>query len=361
MISVVFYFMVFERNGEESIIRQQFLPTGKLPHPLLRKMLEQYTTQPKDVIVGASIGEDAAVIDFNDHYLLAKTDPITFTTEEIGYYAIHINANDIACMGGRPRWFLATILLPEGKTTETLISDIFSQLSEACGSLDIAFCGGHTEITSGVDRPVVVGHMLGDAPKNRLLKSSDAQIGDDIIMTKGIAIEATSIIAREKSEELAEIFSRNLVQQCKNYLRDPGISVLREAQIAMEFEDVHAMHDPTEGGLAAGLNELARAANMGIRIDLDMIDILPECKLLCDVYQLDPLGIIASGALLIACKPAISHQLLEKLEQSGINSCKIGKMMPLEYGMKAVSYDGETGDLPYFPQDEIVKLFRKEN
>lgn len=338
-------------------------PVGKLPHTYLESLLERYTTMTPDVIVGARIGEDAAVIDIGEKYLLAKTDPITFATEEIGYYAININANDIACMGGIPRWFLASLLLPEGRSTEVMIENIFHQLSASCKTMDIAFCGGHTEITSGIDRPIVVGQMLGDVAKDKLVKTGNAIVGDDILLTKGIAIEAISIIAREKANELTELFSPQLVEQSKSYLYNPGISVLRDAQLAVQFEGLHAMHDPTEGGLAGGLFELARAASAGIQIEMDMIDILPECKLFCDVFNLEPLGMIASGSLLITCDPSVSHMLLEKFEDNDISACKIGKMMPADYGLKLITYRGEEQDMPYFQQDEIAKIFdvdRKE-
>lgn len=335
----------------------KFLPTGKLPHDFLISMLEKYTMKPDNVIVGSKIGEDAAVIDIGEKYLLAKTDPITFVTDEIGYYTININANDIACKGGIPRWFLATVLLPEHKTTKKMVDSIFSQLHRSCRDLNIALCGGHTEITYGLDRPIVIGLMLGEVEKNKLVDMRKVSPGDDILLTKGIAIEATSIIAREKEAELAEMFSSELVEQSKNYLYDPGISVLREAQIANDFDDIHAMHDPTEGGIAAGLFEIAKAANVGLKIEYDMIDILPECKLLCDVYELDPLGIIASGALLIVCDASVSQKLMETFEKNDINTCRIGKIMPQNYGMKMLLPDGDTTDLPYFAQDEITKFF----
>ncbi len=336
---------------------KKFLPAGKLPHDLLISMLEKYTMKPDDVIVGSQIGEDAAVIDIGEKYLLAKTDPITFVTDEIGYYTININANDIACKGGIPRWFLATVLLPENKTTKKMVDTIFSQLHSSCENLNIAFCGGHTEITHGLDRPIVIGQMLGEVKKNKLVDISKVTPGDNILLTKGVAIEATSIIAREKETELAEMFSSELVEQSKNYLYDPGISVLREAHIANEFNDIHAMHDPTEGGIAVGLFEIAKAAKVGLKIEYDMIDILPECKLLCDVYQLDPLGIIASGALLIVCDASVSQQLMDAFEKNDINTCRIGKIMPQNYGMKIILPDGDARELPYFPQDEITKIF----
>ncbi|MBD3290988.1 hydrogenase expression/formation protein [candidate division KSB1 bacterium] len=336
---------------------KKFLPTGKLPHEILVPLLEKYTMKPEDVIVGAKIGEDATVIDVGEKYLLAKTDPITFVTDEIGYYTININANDIACKGGLPKWFLATLLLPENNTTRKMVDAIFSQLHKSCEKLNIAFCGGHTEITYGLQRPIIIGMMLGEVEKDKFVDTVKVGAGDDILLTKGIAIEATSIIAREREAELTEMFSSELVQQSKNYLYDPGISVLHEAQIATGFDDIHAMHDPTEGGIAAGLFEIAKAANVGLKIEYDMIDILAECKLLCDVYELDPLGIIASGALLIVCNASVSQGLMEAFEKEEINACRIGKIMPRNYGMKIISPDGEATELPYFAQDEITKFF----
>lgn len=337
------------------------LPTGKLPHEFLIQLLDNYTTKINNVIVGAKLGEDATVIDIGDKYMLAKTDPITFVTEEIGYYVININANDIACMGGIPRWFLATILLPEHKTTNKMVEDIFSQIHAACAELNIAFCGGHTEVTYGIDRPIVIGQMLGETEKDKLVTSSKVQVGDDILLTKGIAIEATSIISRERAQDLTMEFSQDLVDRCRNFLYDPGISVLKEAKIATEFDQIHAMHDPTEGGLATGLHELAKAAGVGLKIEYDLIEILPEFKLLCDIYELDPLGIIASGALLVICDPAVSPELLAKYEESGINASKIGKIEPVEHGLTMISNEGEEVDLPCFPQDEIVKFFNEQN
>jgi len=186
---------------------KEILPPGKLPSDLLEKLLTQYTIRDESVVVGPGIGRDAAVISLGEIFLVAKTDPITFVAPDIGYYAVNINANDIACLGGTPKWFLATILLPEEKTTIELAESIFQQLNTACQQARIVLCGGHTEITTRLDRPIVVGQMLGTVSKERLVRPGGIQVGDDILLTKGVAIEATSIIAREKFEEIAGFFS----------------------------------------------------------------------------------------------------------------------------------------------------------
>lgn len=333
----------------------EYLPTGKLNLELLSNVIEKYCSLNDRVVVGAKVGEDAAVIDFGDKYLIAKTDPITFVTEQIGLYAIHINANDIACMGGVPKWFLANLILPENQTTRTLVDEIFNQLSKACTKLKVAFCGGHTEITSGINRPIVIGCMLGEVDKNNLITSSGAKINDHIILTKGIAIEAVSIIAREREAELIETYSEEFIERCKNFVNEPGISILPEVQIAQRIGGVHSLHDPTEGGLAMGLWEVALAANVGMMIEFDKIRILPEAKLLCEQYNLDPLGVIASGALLMSVNKASSSNIVEALKKEGIEAEVIGKIVEAAKGVKLLLND-QSYDLPKFARDEILKM-----
>lgn len=333
-----------------------FLPVGKLEMNYLRQLLARYAQVNERVVVGAEVGEDATVIDFGDRYLVAKTDPITFATEEIGWYAVNINANDVATTGAIPRWFLATILLPAGSTDRALVEGIFSQLSNACRQLGVSFCGGHTEITYGLDRPIVVGQMLGEVEPDRLVTTAGAQVGDDVILTKGIAVEATAIIAQEKAEELAGKYSADFIDRCRGFLHQPGISVVREAQIATAQARVHAMHDPTEGGLAMGLWELAQAADVGLLVHEERIEVLPETSRLCADYGLDPLGIIASGSLIIVLSPEDTTRVVEKLAEAGIAAVAIGEVVAKEEGLKLMA-GGVARDLPYFERDEIARLF----
>jgi hydrogenase maturation factor len=330
-------------------------PPGKLPVGILETLIRKYTSSLHGVVVGASIGEDAAAIDFGEKYLLVKTDPITFVAEDIGTYAIFVNSNDIAAMGGRPLWFLATVLLPEHRATPELVERIFEQLSSACRRIDVAFCGGHTEITVGIDRPIVIGTMLGEVEKDRLITTGGARPGDDILLTKAIAIEGTSILARERGEELAGLFGKEFPRRCGNLAEKPGISVLGEARIAMREGRVHSMHDPTEGGLANALHEVAAAANVGLVVDMDRIPILEECRILCRHYGLDPLGLIASGSLLIMVEPSDSGKMTRSLEEAGIPAAIIGRITGKEQGVKSRS-EGRIKDLPRFDRDEITKV-----
>ncbi len=331
------------------------LPVGKLSPKILESLFNGYAIKDPSVIVGPKIGEDSAVIDVGEYYLVAKTDPITFTTDEIGWYLVCVAGNDIAVMGATPRWLLVTILLPEGKTTESLVENIFYQITTACEKFDITLCGGHTEITYNLDRPILVGQMLGLIEKDKLIKSSSARVGDDILLTKGIAIEGTSIIAREREKFLSERgYLSQYIARAKNYLKDPGISVIKDAIIASQSGGVHAMHDPTEGGLANGLHELAFCSNVGMMIKRDQINIFPECLDLCKEFNIDPLGLIASGSLIIIADPSSTNNIIKNLADIGISCSLIGKVVERE---KGICFEDDNGILPFFKTDEITKIF----
>ena len=331
------------------------LPLGKLKIDLLEQFLPEPDRDTR-VIVGPKIGEDAAVIDFGESYLVAKTDPITFATDEIGWYLICVNSNDIATMGAVPKWLLTTILLPENRTTEELVRRLMEQINTACEHFGITLCGGHTEITYGLDRPIVIGQMLGEVAKDKLIVSSGARAGDDLILTKGLGIEATSIIARERESDLLEKFSPTFLSRAKQYLTSPGISVLKEAQIAVGTGGVHAMHDPTEGGVATAIHELAHAANLGVVVWQDALLISAETEQLCQELDLNPLGIISSGALLIAADPTKSSEIVSAITERNIPCEIIGQLLPPESG-RWIEADSQRCPLPIFETDEITKVF----
>src|SRR5205814_1122353 len=186
-----------------------------------------------------------------------------------------------------------------------------------------------------LDRPIVVGHMLGEVEKDKLICTSGSQEGDVVILTKGIAIEGTSIIAREKAGELREFAGEEFVVRAQDFVYSPGISVVKDALAASAAtNDIHAMHDPTEGGLALALHELAYAANVGLLVEWEKLPIFPETQLLCDRYELDPIGLIASGALLITLKPADAANVLTSLKKEGIAGTIIGEVVGKNRGVK---------------------------
>ena len=328
---------------------------GKLNANLLDELVSSIKKKDPRVIVGPKVGEDAAVIDIGDKYLLSTTDPITFTSYKIGWYTVNVNANDIATMGGTPKWLLVSILLPENKTDSALVKEIFRDIENAADELGIDICGGHTEITKGLDRPIISGHMLGEVDKDKLVTNSRARVGDQIILTKGIAIEGMALLAREREKELSGKYGKMFVERVQSFLHDPGISVVAEAHLANQAANIRAMHDPTEGGLATGLYELTKASNTGVVIYEDKIHLLDETRILCSEYKLDPLGVIASGALLIVVGPDDRDAVLSKLVQNDITCSVIGKLTDKEDGLKIIA-DGEERELPFFEVDEIARV-----
>jgi thiamin-phosphate kinase len=321
----------------------------------LASLLDRYAHPAADVVLGPRIGEDAAVVEMADRYLVVSTDPITFATQEMGQYAVAVNANDVVTCGARPRWFLMTLLLPEqGSVTE--VEALFRQVDEACRALHVALIGGHTEVTPGLDRPLLIGTMIGEVAKDRLVVTSGAQVGDDLLLTKGIAVEGTAILAREREAFLkSQGHSDASIQRAQRYLDDPGIAVVKEALVAVETARVSAMHDPTEGGLSSGLYEMSEAAGVSLEVEETQIPILEETRLLCQEFHLNPLGLIASGALLITCRPRDTDRLLKAITAAGVSVWRIGRVVS---GVKGVVLTGPEGarPLPAFERDEIVKI-----
>ncbi len=198
--------------------------------------------------------------------------------------------------------------------------------------------------------------MLGEVEKDGLITTSGAMVGDDILLTKAIAIEGISIIARQNEKELNAVFGKDFVRRCREFIDSPGISILKEADIAKRYGNIHSMHDPTEGGLATGLLEIARAADVGLIVEEHRIPVLEECRRLCQHYGLDPFGLIASGTLLLTLAPGDTEPVLKALKGKGISVARIGKVLPKEEGLKMKKGD-QVAELPRFERDEITRIF----
>ncbi len=334
------------------------LKAGKFPPDLLARALGKNTIADPRVLLGPKIGEDATVLDMGDRLLVAASDPVTFATDSIGWYAVQVNANDIACTGGTPLWFLATILVPEG-FSPSAAEAVFDQMMDACRELGVSLVGGHSEVTPGIDRPIVVGTMLGEVEKDRLVSTGGAREGDSVVVTKGVAIEGSAVMAREKGGLLVELgVADETVEAASGFLASPGISVVSDARIALDSAQVHSLHDVTEGGLATGLREVAFASGLGVAVEQDSIPLLPECRDMCQALELDPLGLLSSGALLVTLPAGEVPGLLRALDGAGIAGYEIGQMLAAEEGMVMIGLDGET-PLPEFPRDELARLFSR--
>ena len=332
------------------------LHPGKLDPALLTELLGQNEIRDERVEIRPGIGRDICAIRQDGRYLVAKTDPITFATDRIGWYTVHVNANDVATAGAEPKWFLVTVLLPENDTDEKLVKDIWNDLRKALEGIDCELCGGHTEVTVGLDRPILVGNMLGEVPADRLVNKNNTRPGDRILMTKGVPVEGTAIMAIEKPERLREEFSEADVERGRRFLDYPGISVLKEAMAACKAGTIHAMHDPTEGGIATGLWELAKATGFGLRVRRERIKLLEPGTMFCRALGLDPLGTISSGTLLMCVPPEDAHSITLEIKKAGENCIDIGEMREAPEGVKLVQ-DGEEVDMPTYHQDEISRLF----
>jgi hydrogenase maturation factor len=330
------------------------LETGKLKCEFLEKILGKIEIADRRVTVGPGIGEDAAAIDMGDRYLIVKSDPITFVSDRIGWYVVNINANDIAAMGGTPRWFLVTMLLPERRTTIADIERIMQDLRSSCAELGVTIVGGHSEITHGLEHPILSGTMLGEAGKDELVKNGDIREGDLLYMTKAIAIEATSIMALAKREEVVGVFGEGFYRRCARFLEDPGISVVRDAMRARASARVSGMHDPTEGGILSGAYEMAKGSGVGLRLELGRVPVYEETSRLCAHFGISPYSSIASGSLLIAV-PAREREALEKAFAANPPLTLIGEFTGKGKKMYAVG-DGRAEELKPSGIDDITKL-----
>ncbi len=332
------------------------MQAGKISLEFLSMLLDSIEITDPRVVLGPKPGEDAALIDLNNRYLVTKMDPITFATDHIAWYLVNINANDLAVMGAKPRWLMASLLFPEGTTPES-ITKTFNELITACESLEISLVGGHTEITYGISRPIAVGAMFGEVKKKRVVLTSGAKPGDAILLTKGIAIEGSSILAREATDELKRKgIKPNILKRAEDFIFDPGISVLKEAILACDTVKLNCMHDPTEGGLVTGLHEIAKAAGVGMIVNADQIPVLPECKSICEALGIDPLGLVSSGALLATLSPLEASKLIEILADQDIPAYNIGRITLPEEGVKLIQ-GTISRDMPVFRRDELARYF----
>ena len=336
---------------------KEVLPVGKLPLEHLRSLLKHPSKHDPRLLIGPQIGEDAAVIDAGDRYLVVATDPVTFATAHIGRYAVHVNANDVAVLGARPLWFFVVILLPENRTTPELAETIMADVRSACEELDVAIGGGHTEITQGLERPILVGQMLGEVAPTCLVRKTRIAIGDQILLTRGVAIEGTAILAQEMNEQLRDRVNADLLARAARFLIEPSISVVNAALAAANVgEGVHAMHDPTEGGLATGLFEMVAPAGLGLRVIREHIPLFPETDAICSALTLDPLKLIASGALLIAVAPDKADSVQSAIKATGTQVAVIGEVRPSSEEITIVT-NGDIEPLTPASRDETARAF----
>ncbi len=328
------------------------MKVGKVSETILkRSIFKQIRTRRDEVLLGAGVGEDCAAMRLEPgEIFVISTDPITGTVKDVGTLAIQVTINDLASSGAEPVGVMLTVLLPEAVTEED-IKKMMAQVEEACAKARIQVMGGHTEVTRAVNQPVISVTGVGKAREERLVSTAGARVGQDILVTKWIGIEGTSIIAKEKEEELLGRFSRSFVDTAKNF--DRYVSVLPEAMLASDF-GISAMHDVTEGGIYGALWELAEASGIGLEIDLKAIPIRQETVEICEYFGLNPYYLISSGCMLMAGDRG--HDLVRELKKAGIPAAVIGKAV--EGKAKRVMNGEEEAFLERPRADELYKIYQ---
>jgi hydrogenase expression/formation protein HypE len=302
------------------------LPPGKIPIDILKDIVFKNLGAPRgEVTLGPAAGVDGAILDIGNKNAIVSMDPITGAVERIGWEALNVNANDVATFGVEPAFFFSCILLPENADSK-IVETISTQMHNAAKELGIAIVGGHCESTPGLANPIVVGCIMGLTEKGKYVTAAGAKAGDKLILTKSAGIEGTAILASDRQEQLEKIFNPEILESARGFYKQ--ISVVKDALTAYRSGGVHAMHDPTEGGILNGIHEMADAADLGVRIFEERITVEPETAKICRFYEIDPLQLISSGALLIAADPQVANKIIDSLCQVHIYAEVIGEFNP---------------------------------
>jgi hydrogenase expression/formation protein HypE len=348
-------FVVGRLPDLEAVVRLGLpLPPGKLPNDLLAGFLAGAAGADPALLVPPGVGEDVAAVDLTGaDVLVVHGDPITLGGEDVARAAVLVNVNDIATAGAEPRWLLATVLLPRGSTPSQALAQLRA-LAEAAAGAGVTLAGGHTEVTDAVTRPIISLTALGTLARAELKDKRSARTGDRVLLTKELAMEGTALLAQELGERLVAL-GMSVAELDACHAMQKRESILPEARVARGHTGVHALHDVTEGGLATALRELAASTGRGVLVHLDRIPVSPHTQRLCDLLGADPLGLIASGSLLICCDPAEAGGLVVALVAAGIPAADIGQLAEDGAGV-AAQERGRRVPWPDFATDEAARL-----
>jgi len=332
------------------------LRLGKLPDGELSRILAKYTNcDDQRVLLGPKLGEDAGIIDMSNrgnNCLAVCVDPIMVNIQNAPYFAVAININDIVTRGAVPKWASASVFFPEGSTLES-VERFFGQLYDAVKPYHISIVTGHTEVTSLVKNPGIVLTMFGEVDKDKIITTSGAKEGDSLILTGGAGIEGTAILAADLYASLKEKVNEGIIDRAKQFIYNPGICVAPAAYIAWKHRP-NSLHDPTEGGVRKGIEEMALASGNGVYIDYDTIPIRKETRSICEATGDDPLGIFGSGALLISLPRERAAKLLQEYHSEGIIAQEIGRMTAQEKG-RILLYKGNEVPLEASYTDGLIE------
>jgi len=333
------------------------LPPGKIPINLLTEVVfKNLGAKRKEVVLGPTAGFDGSVLDVGNKSLIVSMDPITGAVERIGWSAVNVNANDIATFGVEPIFLVSCIMLPEGAERST-VETITRQMDAAAKDLGIAIVGGHCESTPGLTNPIVVGCIMGLTDRGNYITAGGAKPGDRLILTKSAGIEGTAILASDREQQLAKILGTEMLDNAKKFYSQ--ISIVKDALTAFKTGGVHAMHDPTEGGILGGVHEMADASNIGVRVYQDKIMVEPETAKICRYFEIDPLQLIGSGALLIAAEPKKTNEIVESLNNNRIYAAEIGEFGGTPNKRLLIKRDQTAQELPRPTSDMLWVALKK--
>jgi len=333
------------------------LPPGKIPVDILKEVVfKNLGVERKEVVVGPSAGIDGAVLDLGDKSIVVSMDPISGAVERIGWLAVNVNANDVATFGVEPAFLFSCMMLPENAERK-LVETISTQMDAAAKDLGIAIVGGHCESTPGLTNPIVVGCVMGLTEKGRYVTAGGAKAGDKLLLTKSAGIEGTAILATDREQALKKTMSNIMLQAAKNFYTQ--ISVVKDALTACKTGGVHAMHDPTEGGVVGGIHEIADASNVGVKVIEEAIAVKPETAQICSHFQIDPLQLTGSGALLISAETESASQIVRNLKHERVQASVIGEFTENADHRVLMQKDGGAKDLPRPLSDHLWKALRR--
>ncbi|MCP4897649.1 MAG: HAD-IA family hydrolase [bacterium] len=325
------------------------LRPGKVPWELISDSLQ--TTFPPEVLLGPACGEDAAAVKIGDETWVVASDPITFSAPQAGRLSVIVNANDIAVRGATPRFFVPVVLLSSAEASEDRVEALLGQIRHECDRIGVAVIGGHTEVTDAIDHSIVVGTMMGKVGA-RLITTGGIEVGDRIGLVRWAGLEGTSILCTDLSVQLRQHGLIEIGDGLESLLSGEWLSVLQAALAMCEIDGVRALHDVTEGGVGEALYEVSVASGLDLDVDLDSVPVLDQTRRLCEVFGIDPLGLIGSGALLVGCADAACAE---------VERCLLELDLPLRWIGRAVEPGRSATRLPRFPRDELLHVFAMQD
>lgn len=317
----------------------------------------------KEVLVGPNFGVDVALIDLLDGRAMALTsDPLslipTLGLQESAWLSVHLMANDIATTSFSPQYLQTVLNLPTS-ITDAQFREYWQHIDHFCQQIGVAITGGHTGSIEGQNSTISGGGtMITIAPKDKILTSNNAQVGDLIVMTKQCAMSSLAILALSFPETVKQRLGTEIALEASDLFYQT--SVLKEAEVVRQLNEkqrvVNAMHDVTEGGVLGAVLEMSVASGLGVEVDDEKIPRTAVEKGVCDLFGLDPRYCIGAGSMILSVNPAHEQTLVHALAKQGLPATVIGKFVESSDGHVIIE-DGQRKPLPYFETDPYWGAF----